>query len=1241
MKTIFSMSSRLLVLSVALCLFLLPAAGANDTVDIADDTGVTVVLPDDFPPYVSIDSAGAPQGERIDMWALWSRTTGIPVTIVQRPWPQVLDMLARKEADIADLVGITPERLVRLDFSPSYGRADVAIFTDKDLPAIPDIASARGQTVGVLANSQCEERLRQARVETRSFPSSHDLIQAALIRNLPVFCFQTAPAAYLLDEAGIEDMYRLSAPIFTTTLHWTVRKGDEASFARISNGFHLIAPSQAAAIVARWSGRAPPVLGSFRSDELLRILAALATTVAIVVLFAAILRRRLAKALQAHSQVEDALRQRIREQACLYDVFLATDNMQRPVEEILRDIAEALHKGWSGPTLPLVRIELIGHVHDEIGSRDATDALTAPIMMEGKERGRITLLLQSGSPDDGSGRLLLGLAASRIAGRALGATTLIMLKKSEERFRRTFQHSAQATAIIQDGRFVNANRAALDLLGYAGDETFLGMSPGEISPRFQPDGELSDPKVKRMIDTVMQNGSSRFEWEHLKRNGEPVLVEVLLTNVVENGRTDIFVLWNDITVKRQAEAALAAYQQTLEAQVAKRTQELTNLYDELQAIFATATAGIALVRDRAIVTCNPSLASLLLWPHAELIGRSTRAFFQSDAAWEDDRIKAYKAMDNGEVYESTTELVRLDGSTVWVRIRATSVEPHNPAKGTVWVLEDISKEYAARCQLAEARDLAVQAARLKSEFLAHMSHELRSPINAVLGFTELLTSTDLAQHQRNFVNKIQASGRHLLLILNDVLDLSKAEAGKLRIEQSEFALPSVLRNAVDTISKGVAEKNLELLIDIDPTLPRTLIGDSLRISQILMNYMTNAVKFTPAGTIRVSIAPEPATEGDQPDTCRLRFSVADTGVGMTGDQVARMFQSFSQAEDSTARLYGGTGLGLSISRQLATLMGGEVGVSSVEGEGSTFWAILPLRSATPHAPGPLPDTRLADRCILLIDDHRGALEQLATALGQSGATVICASSGNEALAAVADAKAVKPDVVIADLNMPGQDGVTSIRQLRKKLGEAMPPTILMTKQGGQETVDLTLAEGIDDLVIKPVDPDVLIDKLAVLLHSGSPRQPRWRLDTRVSIRRARPGRNPKRPLGKRALVIDDNPINRDLTAAMLGKHGLTVETAENGADGLERLLDQHFDVVFMDSQMPIMGGLEATRRIRALPTEKGRVPIIGLTGRSADEDLQDGIDAGMSAYLVKPVSPEALRDALSRWVPIAMLDPTD
>lgn len=1198
-------------------------------------SGITVIMPDDFPPYVLINDAGQFEGQRIDMWNLWSHRTGIPVKIVNKPWPQVVSAIEQGDADVIDLIIETEDRKQWLQFGPTYSRIDTALFFDKSLVGIHDFESVRGMEVGALGRSQCEAELRANGVTPRIFASMHEMIYTAVVSQLPVFCLQSSPADYLLARAGIIDDYRQTPPLFSGTMHWAVRKGDTALFATLTDGFRMIAPTEANAITQRWTGVGLPSLFGLSPDTVKRALEVLATVLLAAILTAGFLRWRLGLALFARDTVEMQLRQRIREQTCLHEVFLATDNMQRPMDEILRDLSGALRKGWSEGAVCLFRIELLGYIHDEIGDRDTTGAMTTPITIEGKERGRITVIELNSDGTNQVNSLLLGLAASRIAGRALGQTTLTMLQKSEERFRRTFMHSAQATAVVQEGRFVSANNAALAMLGYGPGETFVGLTPEQISPPRQPDGQDSGEKARRVVQAARIEGSQKFEWEHLRRDGEVVLIEVLLTAVEEDGRTDIYVLWNDISVKRQAEVALAAYQQTLEAQVAKRTQQLTTLYDELHAIFAAANAGIALVRDRSIVTCNPSLASILLWPHEELVGRSTRVFYKDDETWMASRDEAYALMNAGGVYEKTTELIRLDGSTVWVRLRATAVDQNDPEKGTVWVTEDITLEHAAQAQIAEARDLAVQAARLKSEFLAHMSHELRSPINAVLGFTELLLGTTLSDHQRDYLQKVQASGRHLLLIVNDVLDLSKVEAGKLRIEETEFALPSLLRSAIDTVSKGISDKNLELLLHIAPDVPRRVKGDPLRITQILMNYLTNALKFTEHGTITVSVSLETldadAATDRQGDTVYLHFAVTDSGIGMSPEQVARMFQSFSQAEDSTARLYGGTGLGLAICRQLASLMGGEVGVSSTPGKGSTFWATLALHRIEGETiePG---RPNLSKRRVMVIDDHPGASAQITAALRDAGAEVIAVHSGTEALAVITPETAAPalPEALVIDFKMPGMDGIKTLQALRASLGKAMPPAILMTKQGGQQIVDLTLSEGIDDLVIKPVDTDVLIGTLNVLLNPDTVVATKARRGLR-GLRQAKSTTD--LPFhGKRALVVDDHPLNRELAAAMLKKNGLDAETAENGAIALERLLDTDFDLIFMDNQMPVMNGFEATRRIRALPTEKGKIPIIGLTGRSDEADRQAGMDAGMNDYLVKPVSPVHLRTVLARWL---------
>ena len=470
----------------------------------------------------------------------------------------------------------------------------------------------------------------------------------------------------------------------------------------------------------------------------------------------------------------------------------------------------------------------------------------------------------------------------------------------------------------------------------------MGLTSG-ISPKRQPDGEPSATKIDRISQQLRENGSVKFDWEYLRHDGTPILVEVMLSAMGTGEDVEIFALWHDITVKRQAEAALAAHQRTLEAQVARRTDELSRLNEELGTLLATAASGIALLQGDAIRTCNPSLSKLLLIPQDQLIGTSPALLFASEAEWRDLFDRATAEMARGGIFSANTEIRRGDGTTLWVTIRANAIHSERPDRGVVLVIDDITHEYIITRQLAAARDMAEQAARLKSDFLAHISHELRTPINAVLGFAELLLGTPMADHQRDYVRKVQASGRHLLMIINDVLDLSKVEAGKLNIEQTEFRLPAVLRAAVDTIAAAAADKGIELVVLTDPALPARFIGDPLRITQILMNLLTNALKFTDRGEIILAVA--------QSADGALQFRITDTGIGMTPDQIGRLFQRFTQAEDSTARLYGGTGLGLAICRQLADLMQGEVGVESQPGQGSTFWVTLPLPACqTPPSP---------------------------------------------------------------------------------------------------------------------------------------------------------------------------------------------------------------------------------------------------------------------------------------------------
>lgn len=1198
--------------------------------------GLTIGFTDLLPPQVMEDPAGQLSGVRVDFWQLWSDQTGIPVTFRRVPLDQLQAEMQSGRIDLADMVEPGPATDSFLAFSPQYASFNLALFHDVTLSPVTTPDDARGQTIGVVGGGVCEQALTAAGHSLRIFPELRDLGAAATAGDPRIYCMSVTLGDDLFARLGLGDRYIHSAPIITTDAHWAVLRGQTALFDTVSAGVAAIPAENLTALSRSWSGDNLQGLLGLSTSDIIRLLQLLTLMVAVGLATAVVLRWRLGRALAARAATADALRQRIREQSCLHDVFLATEDMSRPHSDVLADMAAALARGCGIPGQTLVRIRLFDTLHDDILPGRPV-AVTVPIMIEGRAEGEISLACAQDSPHPGAeAQLLLELAASRLAGRTVGALGLRRLARSEEKFRRTFQHSAQATAVIQDGIFTDANTAALTLLGYDAAPGFIGLRPDQISPEHQPDGARSTEKAALKIAEALENGSAKFDWEHLRADGSPVLVEVLLTAVADGDRIDVFTLWNDITVKRQAEAALSEYRRTLEHQVAQRTEDLGCLNDELRAILATADSGIALVRNRIVEWANPSLTQLLLWPQDQLEGMSTRAFFKSDEEWSEGAQETNNLISAGKTFTAVRELVRGDGSTIWVSQRATAIDPNDLSQGTVWVMQDITQERAAAQKLAEARDIALQAASLKSEFLAHMSHELRSPLNAILGFAELLDGTELDPHQRDSLTKLQSAARHLLMIINDVLDLSKVEAGKLRIETTTFELASVIKPAIDTVVAAAADKDVELVVQIDPKVPPLLTGDPLRITQILMNYLSNALKFTQQGEIMLTVVPE---SGD-----RLRFAVRDTGRGLSAEQVARLFESFTQAEDSTARLYGGTGLGLAICRQLATLMGGEVGVDSSPGKGSTFWVTLPL----PPAPmrrgaGPRRVPILRDRPALVIDDNPHAAEAIASVLTGQGVRVTLAATGHEGLTrATAAQEAGQPfAVILVDGSMPGPDGIATAAALRAALGKASPPLILMSRKGGRQVVETAYAEGFADLVTKPVEPDILIDRVAATLRGRpGPQTPRQHAKS------APHAPEPDRPAppqhvqptaatpfaGCHALVVDDHPLNAEIAAALLAKQGLATRTAATGDEALRLVATEAFDIILMDRQMPGMDGLEATRRIRALPDTKGRVPIIGLSGNAEEEERTSGLAAGMDDYLVKPITSAALRAVLDRWL---------
>ena len=793
-----------------------------------------------------------------------------------------------------------------------------------------------------------------------------------------------------------------------------------------------------------------------------------------------------------------------------------------------------------------------------------------------------------------------------------GVGLAVSQQRHHELVRRAEARSAAISATSPVGLYTTSPDGQVTYVNEA-YARMLGRPVGALLGRGW-EAAVADGEREAFLDALTEAVQGQATFDRVvtvPSDGEPRWLRVRSHPMMHNGAADGRIgSVEDITDHRRAQEALGA--------AATR----------LRAIFDATADGIVVVGTAGTIQAmNPVAHRMFGYQADEWVGRSidtalTALHDQAPAAAL-ARLASESQGGIGRIRESTAR--RRDGSTLPIELAVTSVEIGGQTT-YIATIADISERKRAEeerlgylAELADARERAEGATHAKSDFLATMSHEIRTPMNGVIGMVGLLLDTSLDPEQREYATTVKSSAESLLTIINDILDFSKIEAGRLTFEPLPFDLRVAVEETIDLLSARAAEKGLRLAARFAPGTPRRVIGDAGRVRQILLNFAGNAIKFTGEGHVLLEISCDESSEAE----ALIRLAVSDTGIGIPEEQHDRLFKKFSQADASTTRKFGGTGLGLAISKQLAELMGGEVGLNSVLGQGSTFWATARLEidrvaaEASSH-PG------LKDRRILLVDSNPMQRLILGELLSEWGVRSHVVDTGSRALDQLERARtADQPiDLVIIDhlaTSHTASDLASAIRS-----DPNAPILVLLTDGGTRGKAHELGSAGFSAYFARPLRSDTFADGLERLLA------PRCELpESGARTQATEP--DPADTIPRRVLLVDDNVVNQKVATKMLEKMGCRVDVAGNGREALTSWGRAPYDMIFMDCQMPEMDGYEATGEIRRQEPAGTRVPVIALTANAMQGDREVCLKAGMDDYLSKPIKPDALRGMLSKW----------
>lgn len=796
------------------------------------------------------------------------------------------------------------------------------------------------------------------------------------------------------------------------------------------------------------------------------------------------------------------------------------------------------------------------------------------------------------------------------------------LRATEERTRLILESTAEGIFGVDTmGRMVFVNPAACRLLGYAAEE-MIGQPSHALIHHHHTDGSEYPMDQCPMFAAYKRGEVSRIDNEYLwTKDGKGLPVEYGATPIQKDGALmGAVISFTDSTERKRAQAELL-----------KRKDELQHINFLADSALDLTKAGYWHVPLDGSGWYNSSERAARIFgdpptpDHRYTLEHWAAHVHAGDEAAAKITMENFGAAVAGTipVYDATYAYKRpIDGRVVWIHALGHVVKDSEGKPTDMFgVTQDITDFKLLEKEIVGAKQKAEEATQMKSMFLANMSHEIRTPMNAIIGLSYLALKTSLTGKQRDYLNKIHNAGTSLLAVINDILDFSKIEAGKLDIEETDFKLDDVIGSVTTVTGDKAHEKGLEFLAEISPLVPQFLVGDPLRLGQILTNLVNNSVKFTERGEISMKAELLDRTG----DRCQLRFSVSDTGIGMTAEQSAKLFQPFTQADMSTTRKHGGTGLGLTICRRLVELMGGQIWMESEPGRGSTFSFTVWLGVGDQKGSGKIVPEQLSHLNVLVVDDNPTACEIIQSALKDVVERVDIADSGARALAAIKQLDADHPyDILFMDWRMPGMDGLQAARRIKSdETLRHQPAIVLVTAFGREEVREEAEHLRLDGFLLKPVTRSMLVDSLVSIFRSSS-----------EELASGAEAAGSTRFSGLRVLLAEDNDINQQIAVELLEGVGATVDVARNGLEAVEKLFSTKepamYDVVLMDLQMPEMDGYQATRKIRS-DARFVNLPIVAMTAHATTEERQRCLEAGMNDHVAKPIDPALLYDSLSRF----------